>query len=147
MDAKEAKQRLEELRSTLLAKIDDLRITVSDKLEDLGSIILGESELERQGFDYGINMHGLEYGDTVRTGVVEPLLNARSEGRRFCVELGMVPGGREWDIYGDGEWNPPRPYITTDDIATPDNDREQEERNIYDFLRGKKMEKEVGMTK
>ena len=148
MDAREAMQRLEELKKTLLGKIDDLRITVLDKIEELGSIILGESELERQGFEYGINMHGIDYNETIRSGIVEPLMQARNEGRRFCVEFGyVIPSSKDWDIFGDGEWNPSRRYITTDDIATPDNDREQEEKNIYDFLRGKKMEETVTKTK
>ena len=53
----------------------------------------------------------------------------------------MLFPGKNWDKYGDGTWQPKRAYIATDDIKTPDNDRMQEEKNIYDFLRGKTIEK------
>ena len=71
-------------------------------------------------------------------------MEARREGKRFCVDFGRTVPTYKWDKYGDGTWNPPRHYIMTSDIATPDNDFEQEEKNIYDFLRGKKASRRYG---
>lgn len=80
---------------------------------------------------YGDNIHFLEFNEDVQTGIVNPLLNARDKDEKYCVVLGlMVPQGF------DGEWKPIRDYITTDDIKTEENDREQEYQNIYSFLRG-----------
>ena len=94
---------------------------------------------------YGKNIRDLEFGEKVLTGIVDPLLNAIDNGEKYCVVLGkMVPEERNWDPNGNGDWNPVRDYITTDDIATEDNDREKEKDNIYSFLRGEQKEKRSG---
>ena len=91
---------------------------------------------------YGHNIHDLDLTETIQTGVVDKLMMARELGIDYAVVLeNVVPLGKNWDKYGDGTWQPKRAYIATDDIQTPDNDRMQEEKNIYDFLRGKTIEK------
>ena len=113
----------------------------------LTSKMLGESEPEREyGFSYGFDMHGVDLNEGVEKGIVEPLMKARREGKRYCVDFGRTVQIYKWDKYGDGTWNPPIHYIMTSDIATPDNDFEQEERNIYDFLRGKRLEEDMDMS-
>ena len=91
---------------------------------------------------YGKNIHDVDIWETVQTGIVNRLLIARALEIDYAVIIsGVIPSGRSWDKYGDGTWNPKRTYISTDDIKTSDNDKEQEERNIYDFLRGKEIAK------
>ena len=115
-------------------------------LNFLTSKMLGENEPEsKYGFIYGLDMHGVDLNEGVEKGIVEPLMKARREGKRFCVDFGSTVPVYKWDKYGDGTWNPPRHYIMTSDIATPDNDFEQEEKNIYDFLRGKRLEEDMDM--
>lgn len=88
------------------------------------------------------NIHDMDLRDTIEEGVVKRLLKARELGVKYAVVLGnVIPISKSWDPYGDGEWNPVRKYITTEDIKDPNNDREREKQNIYDFLRGKKAEK------
>ena len=97
---------------------------------------------------FGNNIHDIDLNETIQTGVVDRLMHARELNVPYCVVFGsVVPSVKTWDKFGDGTWNPPRDYITTEDIKTEDNDREQELKNIYDFLRGKKLEEEVRMSK
>ena len=87
---------------------------------------------------FGNNIHDVDLLESIQTGVVNRLLIARELGIDYAVVVeGIVPMSKIWDKYGDGTWNPNRSYISTEDIKTEDNNREQEERNIYDFLRGK----------
>ena len=89
---------------------------------------------------FGDNIHDVDLTETVETGIVNRLLTARELGINYAVVVkGIIPMSKSWDKYGDGTWNPRRSYISTDDIKTESNDREQEERNVYDFLRGKEM--------
>ena len=87
---------------------------------------------------YGSNIHDLGLDETIKTGIVDKLMGARELGVDYCVVFGgVVPGGSGWDPYGDGKWNPRRKdFITTQDIAREDNDRELERQNVYAFLRG-----------
>ena len=97
---------------------------------------------------YGANIHDIDLNETIKTGIVERLMKARGMGIPYCVVFGhVVPAGTSWDPYGNGDWNPPRDYITTDDIAREDNNRELEEQNIYTFLRGEEIIKEQGKQK
>ncbi len=97
---------------------------------------------------YGSNIHDIDLTETIQTGITDRLMNARELGVPYCVVFGnVVPGTPAWDPYGNGDWNPPRDYITTDDIATEDNDREREMQNIYTFLRGEEIIKEKGRSK
>ena len=97
---------------------------------------------------FGSNIHDIDLNETIQTGIVDRLMKARELGIPYCVVFGhTIPSSRTWDKFGDGTWNPPRDYISTEDIQTEDNDREQEIKNIYDFLRGKKLEEEVKRTK
>ncbi len=101
--------------------------------------------------NYGENIHDVDLTETIETGVVNRLLTARDLGIKYAVVLGgIVPSTKTWDRYGDGTWKPLREYITTEDIKTPDNNRDLEEQRIYDFLRGKPATKEkvqeVGKT-
>lgn len=87
---------------------------------------------------FGNSIHDVDLTETVKTGIVDRLLMARELGIDYAVVVkGVIPMSKTWDIYGDGTWNPNRSYISTQDIKTQDNNRDQEERNIYDFLRGK----------
>ena len=87
---------------------------------------------------FGNNIHDVDLLESIQTGVVNRLLIARELGIDYAVVVeGIVPMSKIWDKYGDGTWNPNRSYISTEYIKTEDNNREQEERNIYDFLRGK----------
>ena len=89
---------------------------------------------------FGSNIHDIDLNETIQTGIVDRLMKARELGIPYCVVFGhTIPSSRTWDKFGDG--------ISTEDIQTEDNDREQELKNIYDFLRGKKLEEEVRMTK
>ena len=107
-------------------------------LDYLTSKMLGESVPEREyGFIYGLDMHGVDLNEGVEKGIVEPLMKARREGRRYCVDFGRTVPTYKWDKYGDGTWNPPRNYIMTSDIATPDNDFEQERERFMIFLEEK----------
>ena len=88
------------------------------------------------------NIHDIDLRESIEEGVERRLLQARELGVKYAVVLGnVIPIGKIWDKYGDGEWNPKRKYITTEDIKDPDNNREKERQNIYDFLRGKPVEK------
>ncbi len=100
---------------------------------------------------YGENIHDVDLTESIQTGVVERLMSARDLGINYAVVLGNVlPMSKSWDKYGDGTWKPVRDYITTDDIATPDHNRDLEEQKIFDFLRGKpatkKKEEEKGKS-
>ena len=87
---------------------------------------------------FGNNIHDVDLLESIQTGVVNRLLIARELGIDYAVVVeGIVPMSKILDKYGYGTWNPNRSYISTEDIKTEDNNREQEERNIYDFLRGK----------
>ena len=82
-------------------------------------------------------IHDFDFGETVETGIVNPLLDARERKEKYCVILGKkVPEERIWDPIGNNDWKPVREFITTEDIATEDYNREQEKENIYSFLRG-----------
>lgn len=84
---------------------------------------------------FGSNIHDIDLGETIETGVVNRLMGARELGVDYAVVVrGVI--AVSWDKYGDRRWNPLRGVITTFDIATDDNDREQEEKNIYAFLAG-----------
>ena len=96
---------------------------------------------------YGKNIHDIDLTETIETGIVDRLMKARELNVPYCVVFGNVVPSGNWDKYGDGTWNPPRDYVTTDDIKTEDRDFEQERKNIYDFLRGKKLEEEVHLSK
>lgn len=88
------------------------------------------------------NIHDMDLRESIEEGVVKRLLQARELGVKYVVVLGnVIPISKTWDKFGDGEWNPKRQYISTEDIKDPENDREKERQNIYDFLRGKKTEK------
>ncbi len=90
--------------------------------------------------EYGENIHDVDLREGIQKGVVDRLLNARELGIKYAVVLdGIAPLGSSWDKYGDGTWNPKKGVITTEDIRTPNNDRAQEEKNIYDFLSGRSM--------
>ena len=92
---------------------------------------------------YGANIHDIDLNETIKTGITDRLMNAREMGIPYCVVFGnVIPVGTSWDPYGNGDWNPPRDYITTDDIASESNDRNLEEKNIYSFLRGEEITKE-----
>lgn len=77
---------------------------------------------------FGNNIHDLDLTETVETGIVNRLLNARELGIDYAVVIGGVASATIS--------NPLRSVITTYDIATVNNDREQERKNIYAFLRG-----------
>lgn len=141
-------ERINDLRRKFVDEIEFFKFDMLCQLSDLYSWVIGDSETEKPyGFDYGEDMRGVLLNETIKSGIVDPLMKARREGRRYCVDFGsVIPMSKIWDIYGDGTWNPPRSYITTIDIATPDNNFEEEERRIYDFLRGKKMRKDMDMT-
>lgn len=97
---------------------------------------------------YKENIHDIDLNESIQTGITDRLMGARELGVPYCVVFGhVVPSGISWDPYGNGDWNPPRDYITTDDIATENNDREKEKQNIYTFLRGEILEKGKGRTK
>ena len=97
---------------------------------------------------YGSNIHDIDLKETIKTGIEDKLMKARELGVPYCVIFGhVVPTTPRWDPYGNGDWNPPREYITTDDIATEDNDREQEKENIYSFLRGEVKKDKINRTK
>ena len=86
---------------------------------------------------YGNNIHDLGLDESIESGIEKKLLLARELGVPYCVVFGgVIPIEKSWDRYGNGEWNPPRDYIGTEDIATFENDRELERQNIYAFLRG-----------
>ena len=81
-------------------------------LNFLTSKMLGESEPEsKYGFIYGLDMHGVDLNEGIEKGIVEPLMEARRKGKRFCVDFGSTVPVYKWDKYGDGTWNPPRHYI------------------------------------
>ena len=91
---------------------------------------------------YGNNIHDIGLNENIEEGIVQRLMNARELNIPYCVIFGRVmPMGKTWDPYGNGEWNPPRDFITTEDIATDDKDSELERQNIYAFLRGEKIAK------
>ena len=91
---------------------------------------------------YGNNIHDLGLNENIETCIVQKLMTARELDIPYCVVFGRVmPMSKTWDPYGNGEWNPPRDYITTDDIATEDKDMELERQNIYAFLRGEQIVK------
>ena len=97
---------------------------------------------------YRGNIHDVDLTETVKTGITDRLMQARELDIPYCVVFGgVIPAGISWDPYGNGDWNPPREYITTDDIATEDKNREKEEQNIYAFLRGEEIKKEHGKEK
>ena len=96
---------------------------------------------------YGRNIHDIDLKETIKTGIEDRLMQARELDVPYCVVFGSVIPTGNWDKYGNGDWNPPRDYITTDDIATIDNDREKEKENIYSFLRGEVIEKSEGRRK
>lgn len=96
---------------------------------------------------FGKNIHDVDLTESVKTGIADRLLMARELGIEYAVVIkGIVPISVSWDRYGDGTWNPKRSYISTEDIKTEDNNREQEEKNIYDFLRGKEASKVTTTT-
>ncbi len=140
-------ERIYKFKEKFAKKIDDLKFEMLWELDGLLSLAMGDDEPEIP-YDFGKDeMRGVLLNETIKSGIVDPLMKARREGRRYCVDFGsVIPMSKIWDIYGDGTWNPPRSYITTIDIATPDNNFEEEERRIYDFLRGKKMRKDMDMT-
>jgi hypothetical protein len=91
---------------------------------------------------YGSNIHDMGLDESIETDLVERLMTARELDVPYCVVFGrVIPMGKNWDPYGNGEWNPPRDYITTEDIATEDKDLELERQNIYSFLRGEEIVK------
>ena len=97
---------------------------------------------------YGNNIHDIDLTETIKTGVADKLIQARELGVPYCVVFGrVVPATPAWDPYGNGDWNPPRDYITTEDIAEESNDREKERQNIYTFLRGEEIVKDKGNAK
>ena len=97
---------------------------------------------------YKDNIHDIDLNESIKSGITDRLMDARELGIPYCVVFGhILPAGTSWDPYGNGDWNPPRDYITTDDIATEDNNREKERENIYAFLRGEVLEKEKGRSK
>ena len=98
--------------------------------------------------EFGDNIHDMGLNESIESGIVERLLNARKINIDYCVVFGnIVPMNSNWDKYGNGTWNPSRDYITTNDIKTPDNDLEQEKKNIYAFLRGESLEIKNQKTK
>ncbi len=100
------------------------------------------------GKKYGSNIHDMGLNESIEKDLVERLMKAREMGIPYCVVFGgITPMTKTWDQYGDGTWNPPRRYITTDDIATEDNDLDKERENIYAFLRGEQIEKEKGKSR
>lgn len=100
-----------------------------EKLEFIENVLLVEK--------FGDNIYDFDLTDTFQTGVVDRLMKARELGIPYAVILKGIVAGPGWDKYGNGAWHPlRRGIITTYDIATPDNDREQEEKNIYAFVRG-----------
>ena len=110
-------------------------MTMFDKMKS--SLILQNEKIEKI---YGNNIHDFGFGETVEDGIVNPLLDAREKGEKYCVILGqMVPEERIWDPTGNNDWNPLREYITTEDIAS--DSRESEKNNIYAFLRGQEKDK------
>ncbi len=97
---------------------------------------------------YGPNIHDIDLTETIKTGIEDRLIGARELNIPYCVVFGgVVPGGTAWDRYGNGDWNPPRDYITTDDIATEEKDIEKERENIYSFLRGELKVEEKGRSR
>jgi hypothetical protein len=89
---------------------------------------------------YGPNIHDIDLKETIKTGIEDRLIGARELNIPYCVVFGgVVPAGTGWDRYGNGDWNPPRDYITTEDIATDDNNREIERQNVFAFLRGEEV--------
>ncbi len=88
---------------------------------------------------YGNNIYGLNLGDKIETAVADKLIKARDLGVPFCVMFGNPAIFDGWDPYKNGKWNPPRDYITTEDIATDDNNREIERQNVFAFLRGEEV--------
>ncbi len=111
---------------------------IIDKIKQLE--IVRNYILERK---YGINIHNVDLNESIQSGIVDKLLNARDANIKYAIILdGVCPLGKSWDKYGDGSWNPKNKVITTEDIKTDNNDKLKEEQNIYDFLRGKPIKKE-----
>lgn len=97
---------------------------------------------------YGSNIHDIDLTESITTGVADRLIRARELGIPYCVILGrVVPVTPSWDPYENGNWNPPRDYITTEDIAEENNDREKERQNVFTFLRGEEIIKVKGKKK
>ena len=123
---------------------------LKDRLKRLKEKIM-ESEAVKDEIiysKYGDNIHDIDLTETIKTGIVDRLMHARELGIPYCIVFGStIPVNTKWDPYGNGVWNPPRDYITTDDIAEEDNDREKELQNIYTFLRGEKIIKTKGIQK
>jgi hypothetical protein len=92
---------------------------------------------------YGSNIHDMGLDENIEKDLVGRLMTAREVDIPYCVVFGgIIPMGKNWDPYGNGEWNPSRDYITTEDIATEDKDLELERQNIYAFLRGEEIVKD-----
>jgi hypothetical protein len=122
---------------------------LSDKLKNLKEKMMKYESVKNDVLvgKYGKNIYDIELTDTIKTGVADKLMQARELGIPFCVIFGHVVPGGKWDPYENGTWNPPRDYITTEDIATEDNDRDKERQNIYAFLRGEEIIKNAQMHK
>ena len=97
---------------------------------------------------YRGNIHDVDLTESVKTGIADRLMQARELDIPYCVIFGgVIPTGTSWYPYGNGDWNPPREYITTDDIKTEDKNKEQERQNVYAFLRGEEIKKEHNKSK
>ena len=97
---------------------------------------------------YHGNIHDVDIIESVKKGIVDRLMHARELDIPYCVMIeGIIPTSTSWDPYGNGDWNPSRGYITTDDIAEEDKNREKEKQNIYAFLRGEELKKEKEKSK
>ena len=124
-------------------------MSLKDKLKAIKETLMKSETIKNDVLvnKYGKNIYDISLTDTIKTGVADKLMQARELDVPFCVIFGAVVPGGKWDPYEGGDWNPPRDYITTEDIATDNNDREQEMQNIYAFLRGEEPIKEKGHSK
>ncbi len=73
---------------------------IIDKIKQLE--IVRNYILERK---YRINIHNVDLNESIQSGIVDKLLNARSTNIKYAVILdGVCPLGKSWDKYGDGSW-------------------------------------------
>lgn len=73
---------------------------IIDKIKQLE--IVRNYILERK---YRINIHNVDLNESIQSGIVDKLLNARSTNINYAVILdGVCHLGKSWDKYGDGSW-------------------------------------------
>lgn len=101
------------------------KLTIREKIEKISGI--ENSILVRR---FGTNIHDLDLRDSLEDGVVNKLIGARKMKIPYAVVIRGIASSKMK--------NPLREVITTYDIETENEDYEQEEKNIYAFLKGDK---------